>query len=162
MLCISWPGWPVAVPIRGVPRCLRYCGYVAPLWLLSPFGQIRKTKAMSAPQKSFFGVWIIPNILFYRGRPNIHCVGSYYSNWILYWSCFCLSIVLILRVFRVRRVYRGSIFFSLVLILRIPACLGIKGDQFFTDLRIFSGARFTYKLVYYNLYHVSDFTQNWM
>ncbi len=43
------------------------------------------------------------------------------------------SLVLILRVFRVRRAYRGSFFFSLVLILRIPAYLGIKGDQFFSD-----------------------------
>jgi hypothetical protein len=71
-----------------------------------------------------------------------------------------MSLVLILRVFRIRRVYRGSFFFSLVLILRIPLYLGIKGDQFFTDLRIFLGARFMYTLVYYNLYHVSDFTQN--
>ena len=39
--------------------------------------------------------------------------------------------------FCVRRVYRGLIFFSLVLILHIPANLGIKGDQFFTDLRVF-------------------------
>ncbi len=46
------------------------------------------------------------------------------------------SLVLILRVFCVRRVYRESILFSLVLILRIPAYLGIKGDQFFSD-RIF-------------------------
>jgi hypothetical protein len=44
-----------------------------------------------------------------------------------------VSLVLILSVFRVRRVYRGLIFFSLVLILRIPAYLGIKGDQFLTD-----------------------------
>ncbi len=44
-----------------------------------------------------------------------------------------MSLVLILRIFRVRRVYRGSNFFSLVLILRIPAYLGIKGDQFFSD-----------------------------
>ncbi len=44
-----------------------------------------------------------------------------------------MSLVLILRVFRVRRVYRGSIFFSLVLILRIPVYLGIKGDQFFQE-----------------------------
>ncbi len=64
MLCISGPGWPVAVPIRGVPRCLQYCGYVALLRLLSPFGGIRKTKAMSAPQK-FSSIWIIPNVLFY-------------------------------------------------------------------------------------------------
>jgi hypothetical protein len=35
--------------------------------------------------------------------------------------------------FPVRRVYMGSIFFSLVLILRIPAYLGIKGEQFFSD-----------------------------
>jgi hypothetical protein len=48
-----------------------------------------------------------------------------------------MSLVLILRVFHVRRVYRGSIFFSLVLLLRIPAYLGIKGDQFFTDLGTF-------------------------
>jgi hypothetical protein len=32
-----------------------------------------------------------------------------------------VSLVLILHVFRVRRVYKGLIFFSLVLILRIPA-----------------------------------------
>ncbi len=61
-------------------------------------------------------------------------------------------------------VYVGFIgdqfFFSLVLILRIPVHLGIKGDQFFSDLRIFFGARFTYKLVYHNLYHVSNFTQD--
>jgi hypothetical protein len=48
-----------------------------------------------------------------------------------------MSLVLILRVFRVPRVYRGSIFFSLVLILHIPAYLGIKGDQFFTDRNFF-------------------------
>ncbi len=48
-----------------------------------------------------------------------------------------MSLVLILRVFRVRRVYRGSMFFSLVLILRIPAYLGIKGGRFFSDLRFF-------------------------
>ncbi len=72
------------------------------------------------------------------------------------------SLVLILPVFCVCRVYRRSIFFSLVLILHIHAYLGIKGDQFFSDLSIFFGARFTYKLMYYNLYHVSDFTRNWM
>ncbi len=48
-----------------------------------------------------------------------------------------MSLVLILPVLRIRRVYRGSIFFFLVLILHIPAYLGIKGDQFFTDFRIF-------------------------
>ena len=48
-----------------------------------------------------------------------------------------MSLVLILGVFCVRRVYTGSIFFSLVLILRIPAYQGIKGDQFFSDLKIF-------------------------
>ncbi len=48
-----------------------------------------------------------------------------------------MSLVLILRVFCVRRVYRGSIFFSLVLILRICAYLGIKGDWFFSDLWFF-------------------------
>jgi hypothetical protein len=58
--------------------------------------------------------------------------------------------------FCIRRVYRGSIFFSLVLILRICAYLGIKGDHFFSDTRFFFGARFIYKLVYYNLYHLSD------
>ncbi len=40
--------------------------------------------------------------------------------------------------FWVRRVYRGLTFFSLVLILRIRAYLGIKGDQFFSDLGFFS------------------------
>ncbi len=44
---------------------------------------------------------------------------------------------MILHVFRICRVYTGSIFFSLVLILRIPAYLVIKGDQFFSDFRIF-------------------------
>jgi hypothetical protein len=58
-----------------------------------------------------------------------------------------MSLVLILRVFHIRRVYRGSICFSLVLILHIPAYLGIKGDQFFTD-RDFFGARFLYELMY--------------
>jgi hypothetical protein len=69
-----------------------------------------------------------------------------------------MSLVLILRVFRICRFYRGSIFFSLVLILHIPAYLGIKGDQFITDFEFFFGGRFTYKLVYYNLYHVSNLT----
>ncbi len=53
----------------------------------------------------------------------------------------------------------GLIFFSLVLILRIPAYLRIKGDHFFQTKEFF-GVHFRYKLVYYNLYHVSDFTQN--
>ncbi len=48
-----------------------------------------------------------------------------------------MSLVLILRVFHVRRVYRGSFFFSLVLILRIRAYLGIKGDWSFSDLGFF-------------------------
>ncbi len=48
-----------------------------------------------------------------------------------------MSLVLILRVFCVHRVYRGSIFFSLVLILHIPAYLRIKGDRFFTDFGFF-------------------------
>jgi hypothetical protein len=37
--------------------------------------------------------------------------------------------------------------YSLVLIKRILEYLGIKGDQFFSDLRSFFGSRFTYKLV---------------
>jgi hypothetical protein len=41
-----------------------------------------------------------------------------------------VSLVLILRVFHIRRVYRGLIFFSLVLILHIPAYLGTKGTIF--------------------------------
>jgi hypothetical protein len=48
---------------------------------------------------------------------------------------------LIQRIFRVCRVYRGLIFFSLVLILQIPAYLGIKGEQFFTDFGFFFGLR---------------------
>jgi hypothetical protein len=70
------------------------------------------------------------------------------------------SLVLILRVFCIHWVYRGLIFSSLVLILRIHTYLGIKGDQFFSDFGFFFGARFMYELMYYNLYHVSDFTQN--
>ena len=38
--------------------------------------------------------------------------------------------------------------------------LGDTGGPNFFRLKIFFGARFTYKLVYYNLYHLSDFTQN--
>jgi hypothetical protein len=48
-----------------------------------------------------------------------------------------MSLVLILRVFCIRRFYKGSIFFSLVLILHIRAYLGIRGDQLFSDLRFF-------------------------
>ncbi len=48
-----------------------------------------------------------------------------------------MSLVLILCVFCVRRVYRGLIFFSLVLILRIPVYLGIKGDHFFQTPNFF-------------------------
>ncbi len=33
---------------------------------------------------------------------------------------------------------------------------GLFWDRFFLDLRIFFGARFGYKLMYYNLYHMSD------
>jgi hypothetical protein len=40
---------------------------------------------------------------------------------------------LILPVPCIRGVYRGSIFFSLVLILHIHVYLGIKGDQFLSD-----------------------------
>ncbi len=43
----------------------------------------------------------------------------------------------IIRVFCVRRINRGLIFFSIVLSLRIRAFLGIKGDQFFLDFRFF-------------------------
>ncbi len=44
---------------------------------------------------------------------------------------------IVLCVFCIRRVYRGSISFSLVLILCICAYLGIKGDWFFSDLGFF-------------------------
>ncbi len=50
--------------------------------------------------------------------------------------------------------------YSLVLILHIPAYLGIKGDWFFQTNGVFFGRRFMYKLVYYNLYHVSNFMRN--
>ncbi len=69
-----------------------------------------------------------------------------------------MSLVLILRVFRVHRVYSGLIFFLLStdsMYSRIP---GDKGGPFFSDLGFFFGARFTYIMMYYNLYHVSDFT----
>ncbi len=55
--------------------------------------------------------------------------------------------------FHVRRVYRGS-FFPLGTDSMFPVYLGIKGDRFISDLSL------TYKLVYYNLYHVSNFMQN--
>ncbi len=45
---LSLVGW-LWFPSIGFPRCPQYCGYVAPLRLLSPFDRIRKTKAMSAP-----------------------------------------------------------------------------------------------------------------
>ncbi len=45
---------------------------------------------------------------------------------------------MILRVFRVHKVYRGSFFSSLVPILPIPTYLGIKGDQFFQTSEIYS------------------------
>ncbi len=77
----------------------------------------------------------------------------------LFFHVFFRSLVLILPVPHVRGVYKGS-FFSIVLILCIPAYLGIKGDQFISDFGIFFGGHFTCKLVYYNLYYMSDFTQN--
>jgi hypothetical protein len=71
--------------------------------------------------------------------------------------------------FRVRRVYRGWIFFSSALILCIPAYLGIKGDQFFSDrdffwrsinvqicvLQFVSRVQFYAKLNVTNLYGIS-------
>ncbi len=51
------------------------------------------------------------------------------------------SLVLILRVFCIRSVYRGLMFFTLVLILRIRAYLVTKGDQFFSNLGFFFSAR---------------------
>jgi hypothetical protein len=61
------PGWPALVPIREVPKYLRFYGYITPLQLLSPFGWIRKTKAMSAPQKIFlaFGSFQRPFLYLY-------------------------------------------------------------------------------------------------
>jgi hypothetical protein len=49
-----------------------------------------------------------------------------------------MSLVLILPVFHIRRDYRGSIFFSLLLFLCIPVYLGIKGDHFFQTSEFFS------------------------
>ncbi len=70
-----------------------------------------------------------------------------------------MSLVLILRVFCICRVYRGLVFFLLgtdSTYFRVP---GDKGGPMFFRFQIFFGARFMYKLVYYNLYHVSV-TQN--
>ncbi len=86
------------------------------------------------PCKTFDEIRVSLSDLFFRcvwGWINVHCVGSYYSNWILFLVMFCVPLVLILRVFCVRIVYRKSIFFSLVLILHICAYLGIKGINFF-------------------------------
>jgi hypothetical protein len=41
--------------------------------------------------------------------------------------------------------------------LRVP---GDKGGSILFRLRFFFGTRFMYKLVYYNLYHLSNFMQN--
>ncbi len=84
--------------------------------------------------KNSFNVW--------RGQLNIHTVTDHRIQ--IEHFCFHMwerSLVLILRVFRVRRVYRRSMFFSLVLILRIHTYLGTTGDRFFSDLGIFFGAR---------------------
>ncbi len=64
---------------------------------------------------------------------NAHCVGSYYSNWIHFLGMFSQVPSIDSTCFRMRRVYRGSICFSLVMILRIPAYLAIKGANFFSD-----------------------------
>ncbi len=54
-------------------------------------------------------------------------------------SCFCMSLVLILRVFCIRRFYRGSFFLlSTDSTTRVP---GDKGGSFFFRLWIFFGAR---------------------
>ncbi len=76
-----------------------------------------------------------------------------------------MSPVLILCVYCVFRVYRGSIFFSLVLILRIPAYLGIKGIDFFQK-------RFFWRSFYIQIgvlksvspvqFYGPIFMQNWM
>jgi hypothetical protein len=81
--------------------------------------------------------YFLPSKLFKRGWLNVHCVGLYYSNWILCLVLFSCVPSIDSTCFCVRRVYRGSIFFSLILILCICAYLGIKGDQFFSDFRIF-------------------------
>jgi hypothetical protein len=71
-----------------------------------------------------------------------------------------VSLVLILRVFGVRKVYRGSIFCLLSTDSTYSHVPGDKGGSVFFRLKFFFGTRFTYKLVYYNLYHLSDFTRN--
>jgi hypothetical protein len=53
----------------------------------------------------------------------------------------------------------GDQFFSLCTDSTYMPIRGDKGGSFFSDLRIFSGTHFIYKLMYYNLYHVSDFTK---
>jgi hypothetical protein len=52
--------------------------------------------------------------------------------------------------------------YSLLLILCIPAYLGIKGDQFFSDEDFFLAVILRKNLLYYNLYQGSDFMQNLM
>jgi hypothetical protein len=55
-----------------------------------------------------------------------------------------------------------GIFFFLLSTDSMYSCVpGDQGGQFFLDKDLFGG-HFMYKLVYYNLYHVSDFTQNSM
>ncbi len=69
-----------------------------------------------------------------------------------------MSLVLILRVFCVRRVYMGINFFLFSTDSGYLCVPGDKGGLIFFRLKNFFGTRFTYKLVYYNLYHLSDFT----
>ncbi len=55
----------------------------------------------------------IYSIILNRGRLNVHCAGSYCSNYTHFSMCFACNS------------------YSLVLILRIPMYLGSKGGQFF-------------------------------
>ncbi len=69
-----------------------------------------------------------------------------------------MSLVLILCIFCIHRVYRESIFLLSTdsTYSHVP---GDKGGSIFF-VKNFFGARFKYKLVYYNLFHLSDFTQH--
>jgi hypothetical protein len=77
---------------------------------------------------------------------------------ILFFHVFFRSLVLIRPVPRVCGGYRGSILFSLVLILRIPAIPGDRGGRIFFRQGFFGG-HFMYKLVYYKLNYI-NFTRN--
>ena len=59
------PGWSVADSHLWVLGYLQYCGYVAPLWLLSPLAGKERQKLCLPLSKSFFNAWLTPSSLLF-------------------------------------------------------------------------------------------------